>query len=140
LPDKFEAGTPDVGGAVGLATAIRYLQGIGFDEIEKHERELCEYLLKELTKLPFVHIIGTTDTKDRIGLVSFYMDNVHAHDVAEILSEKGVCARSGHHCAQPLMQFYNIPATVRVSSYFYNTIEEIDRVIEGLKEAEKIFL
>jgi cysteine desulfurase/selenocysteine lyase len=134
-PVKFEAGTPNVSGAVGLATAIGYLENIGMDEIREHEIELNKYFLEKLSHMEEIKIIGPKEAEKRTGLVSFVVKNVHAHDVASVLNGFGIAVRSGHHCAMPYHNKKNLPATTRVSYYLYNTKEEIDKLIEGLKKA-----
>lgn len=135
LPQKFEAGTPNVGGAVGLAEAIRYLQKVGYDTIQKTEKELLSYTLQGLSTMPHVTVYGDTDgTRDRCGVISFNVDEVHPHDVATILNEDGVAIRAGHHCAQPLMRYLGINAACRLSLYLYNTKEDIDIFLESLKK------
>ena len=134
LPQKFEAGTQNVGGAVGLAEAIRYLQKIGYDTIAKTEEELLDYALKGLAQIPHVTVYaGTENRKDRCGVISFNVEGVHPHDVASILDAGGVAIRAGHHCAQPLMDYLCVNATCRASLYFYNTKEDVDVFLEGLK-------
>lgn len=135
LPQKFEAGTQNVGGAVGLAEAIRYLQKIGYDTIAKTEEELLDYALKGLAQIPHVTVYaGTENRKDRCGVISFNVEGVHPHDVASILDAGGVAIRAGHHCAQPLMDYLCVNATCRASLYFYNTKEDVDVFLEGLKK------
>lgn len=135
LPQKFEAGTPNVGGAVGLAEAIRYLQKVGYDTIQKTEAELLAYALQGLAAIPHVSVYGDkVGTRDRCGVIAFNVDGVHPHDVATILNEDGVAIRAGHHCAQPLMRYLGINAACRLSLYFYNTKEDIDIFLEGLKK------
>ena len=139
IPNKFEAGTPNITGAIGLEAAIKYIENIGFDKIQEHERELTEYLFENLAKLPFIKIIGPKDTKGRGSVVSFLMDDVHPHDIAEGLSDKRICIRAGQHCAQVLMDHLQIPATARFSFGIYNTKEEIDKSIKVLEEVYKYF-
>jgi len=143
LPYKFEAGTPNVAGAVGLASAINYLQKIGMENIAKHEKELTLYCLEQLKWFKNIHHIGPIYinpwNENKVGLVSFWHDKIHAHDLAEVLDSVGVAVRSGHHCAMPLHNYLGIQASCRASFYFYNTKEEIDRMIEGIKKAEKMF-
>lgn len=133
LPYKFEAGTPNADGAVTLKAAIEYLEGIGMESIAAHERELMEYLLPEMVKLPFVRVLGSTKAEEKYGVIAFTVEGVHPHDVAQILDSKGICIRSGHHCAQPLGAYYKVPASCRVSMYIYNTMEEMKYFIEALK-------
>jgi cysteine desulfurase/selenocysteine lyase len=139
IPNRFEAGTPDVAGAVGLKAAIDYITDIGFTKISKAEHELTDYLLDKLNSLPFIKIIGPTVNKKRGPIVSFTMKNAHPHDIAEGLSQKGICIRAGHHCAQPLMDYLKIPGTARISLAFYNTFEEVDKCCEVLEEVYKYF-
>lgn len=137
LPYKFEAGTQNVEGAVGLRAAIEYLQRIGLDNIKAHEKILTEYALEKMLNLPYINIQGPKDLDKRGGIISFTIDDVHPHDVSSILDSYGVAVRAGHHCCQPLMRYLNVPATSRISFYLYNTIEDIDEFIEGLKNVRK---
>lgn len=139
LPYKFEAGTPNVASAIGLSASIKYLETIGFDFIQKHEQELMEYLDNKLRKFPEIRILGTIDWRIRSSLISFIFEGIHAHDLAQVLDSVGVAVRSGHHCAMPLHNDYKINASTRISTYFYNTKEDIDQVILGLQKAKKIF-
>lgn len=135
LPQKFEAGTQNVGGAVGLEAAIRYLKSVGYDRIQKTERELLNYALDGLAKIPHVTVYGGTENREkRCGVISFNVDEVHPHDVASILDADGVAIRAGHHCAQPLMKYLSVNATCRASFYFYNTKEDVDAFLESLKK------
>ncbi len=135
LPQKFEAGTQNVGGAVGLEAAIRYLENVGYDKIQKTERELLRYALGGLAEIPHVTVYGgAQEREDRCGVISFNVDGVHPHDVASILDAGGVAIRAGHHCAQPLMEYLKVNATCRASLYFYNTKEDIDVFLECLKK------
>jgi cysteine desulfurase/selenocysteine lyase len=138
LPYKFEAGTPAIAEAVGFGAAIDYLSQIGMAEVEKQERILTGYALERLSGIPDLHILGP-GIEERGGVVSFYMDGIHAHDVAQVLDSEGIAIRAGHHCAQPLHIKFNLPATSRASMYFYNTSEEIDRLVEGLHKTKSIF-
>lgn len=176
LPWKFEAGTPDIAGAVGLGAAVDYLSKIGMENVRKHEIELTQYAIEKLLKIPEVTIYGTHDAKkrggvisfnigssrlrsnsnnnilrarseatsrevtaNRAGVISFNIGDVHAHDVASILDSEGIAIRSGHHCAQPLMEFLGIESAARASFYIYNTKEEVDRLVEGVKKVKSIF-
>ena len=139
LPNKFEAGTPNIAGAVGLKAAIDYINQIGFPVIRKTENGLTEYLISKLSELPFIKIIGPADNKNRGSIVSFIMDGVHSHDIAEGLSKQNICIRAGHHCAQPYMDLLGIPGTARISLVFYNTIEEIDKCCKVLREIYNYF-
>ncbi len=132
VPHKFEAGTVSAGDAVGMAAAIRYIQSIGIDTIEKHDIELTTRLMKKLSKIPHVNIIGNKDPARRCGIVTFTIDGVHPHDIATLLSEENIAIRAGHHCAQPLGAYLQVPATARASLYFYNTIEEVDYLAEKI--------
>ncbi len=138
LPAKFEAGTQYVEGAVGLVAAIRYVKAIGFDEIRAQEKKLVARCLEGMQKLPFIHIIGPTNPEEKEGLVAFEVEGVHPHDVAQILSQDGICIRTGHHCAEPLHTYLGINASCRASFYFYNTEEEVDYFLEKLKDVRKV--
>lgn len=134
-PHKFEAGTPAIAQAIGLAAAIEYLEVIDFDELRIHEATLCARLIEGLQRVPGVKIWGPIDQLKQEGhLVSFTVDGMHAHDVAAFLDQRGICVRAGHHCAQPLARTMGYEATVRVSFYLYNTIEDVDAVVEGVRE------
>ncbi|MCC3144350.1 cysteine desulfurase [Halanaerobium sp. Z-7514] len=139
LPEKFEAGTPNAEGAVGLAAAIDYLENIGLAEIEKHERELTEYALEKMRKLDYIELAGPDNLKDRGGIISFNLKGIHSHDLASISDTEGIALRSGHHCAQPLMKYLNLNSTGRISFYFYNSKEEIDKFLESLQKAREVF-
>jgi len=137
LPYKFEAGTQNVEAAVGLKRAIEYLEDIGLENIKKHEIELTEYALEKMKEIPYITIYGTEDVGKKSSVISFNIDDVHPHDVATILDSYGIAIRAGHHCAQPLMKYLKINATCRASFYIYNTLEEVDIFIEGLKNVRK---
>lgn len=137
LPFKFEAGTQHVEGAVGLSKAIDYIENIGYDFIEKVEKELTFYALEKMKEIPYVTIYGPSDMKDRSGVISFNIEGVHPHDVASIVDTYGVAIRAGHHCAQPLMKFLKVNATCRISFYFYNTKEDVDIFIESIKNVRR---
>lgn len=139
LPYKFEAGTQNVEGAVGLSKAIDYLNEIGMDNIEKIEKELMTYAYEEMSKLEYVKIYGPKDIEKRGGVLSFEIDGVHPHDVASIFDTFGVCIRAGNHCAQPLMRYMGINSTSRASLYLYNTKEDVDRLIEAVKQTYDMF-
>jgi cysteine desulfurase/selenocysteine lyase len=138
LPAKFEAGTAPIAEAVGLGAALDYLGEVGLDAIERHERELAEYALGRLAEVPGVKIFGPAAER-RVGIVSFEVEGVHPHDVAQILDRDGVAVRAGHHCNQPLMDRLGVPATTRASFYLYTLREEIDRLVEGLHKVQKVF-
>ncbi|WP_027633318.1 cysteine desulfurase [Clostridium hydrogeniformans] len=137
LPYKLEAGTQNVEGAVGLHAAIDYLDNLGLDNVKEAEEELASYALEKMKEIPYVKIVGPKDMKDRGAVISFEIEGVHPHDVSTILDNYGVAVRAGHHCAQPLMKYLGINSTSRVSFYFYNTIEEVDQFIEGLKNVRR---
>jgi cysteine desulfurase/selenocysteine lyase len=137
LPYKFEAGTPAIAEAYGLGVAIDYLEAIGLEAIEQHEHELAEYALERLAELPFVTVYGPPADR-RVGLVSFNVEGVHPHDVAQVLDWEGIAIRAGHHCCQPLMTRLGVAATNRASFYLYTIPEEIDRLIEGLKKVKDV--
>ncbi len=139
VPHKFEAGTPDVGAAAGLAAACEYLDSVGRDRIHAHEAELTGHLLATLEEIEGVTVYGPQGLDDRGGAVSFNVDGVHAHDVGTILDRQGVAVRAGHHCCQPLMQRLGVAATARASVYLYNTHEEVDALGAALGEVRRIF-
>ena len=137
LPHKFEAGTVNAAGAVGLKTAIEYYRKVGFDAIQKREEELSELAFDVLSTIPHLHIMGGNTAKEHNGIFSFSLDGVHPHDIAEILNADGVCIRAGHHCAQVLMQHMNVPSTVRASLAFYNREEDILRLAQSLSTVRR---
>jgi len=137
LPHKFEAGTPDIAGAIGLGAAIEYVTKIGIDNIKEHERILLEYATKQIAQVPGLRIIGTA--KEKTSVLSFVLENIHPHDIGTFLDFEGVAIRTGHHCTQPLMKRFNIPATSRASFGMYNTKEEVDVLVNGLKKIIEVF-
>ncbi len=137
LPFKFEAGTPDIAGAIALGAAIEYIGGIGMDRIAAHEQELLAYATETVGAIPGVQLIGTAD--QRAGALSFVLDGVHPHDLGTILDREGIAIRTGHHCAQPVMERFGIPATARASFAVYNTREEVDALVEGIQTAREVF-
>ena len=137
LPHKFEAGTVNAAGAAGLAAAIHYMEQIGFDTVEKRELELTRRAMEGLKKVPHVHIIGSDDPANHTGIVSFTIDNVHPHDVSEIMAADGIAVRAGHHCAQPLLTYLGVHNTTRASFMFYNTPEEIDAFVESVANVRR---
>jgi cysteine desulfurase/selenocysteine lyase len=137
LPYKFEAGTPHISGAIGLGAAIDYMQTIGVANIAQHEHDLLVAATEKVQALDGVRIIGTS--KNKASVLSFMIDGVHPHDVGTIFDQEGVAIRTGHHCAQPVMQFYGIPATARASFAFYNTFDEVDALINGIKKVQELF-
>jgi cysteine desulfurase / selenocysteine lyase len=138
-PARFEAGTPAIAQAIGLAAALRWLDGLGMDVVTAHEREIAAYALERLPEVPELRVFGPPPSSTRLGPVSFELAGVHAHDVAEILDRHGVAVRAGHHCAQPLMERLGVAATARASFGVYTTAEEIDRLIDGLFDARRVF-
>ena len=138
-PARFEAGTPAIAQAIGLAAALRWLDAIGTDRALEHEREIAGYALERLAAVPGLRIFGPPPGPERVGPVSFELDGVHAHDVSEILDRHGVAVRAGHHCAQPLMQRLGVSATARASFGIYTTEAEIDRIVDGLHDARRVF-
>ena len=132
VPHKFEAGTVNVGGAVGLHAAMDYLENIGFDYIEETELRLTKRLFEGMKALPYINIAGSEGAKEHNGIITFTIDDVHPHDSASILNNAKICVRAGHHCAQPLMKFLGFNSTLRASLYFYNTEEEVDRFLDSL--------
>ena len=139
LPNKFEAGTQNVEGVVGLGAAIDYINSIGYDKIQEHDREIVEYAREKLSKLDYLDIYMTPNAENHSAVISFNIKGVHPHDVASILDSENVCVRSGNHCAQPLMRFLDIDSTCRASFYIYNTKEDVDRLIAGIEKAYKMF-
>jgi cysteine desulfurase/selenocysteine lyase len=137
IPFKFEAGTPPIMAAIALGEAIDYLQGIGMDKIAAHEHSLLEYATAQINDMTGVRIIGTA--KNKASVISFAIDGVHPHDIGSILNQEGVAVRTGHHCAQPVMQRFRVPATSRASFAFYNTMAEVDALIAGIRTVQKVF-
>jgi cysteine desulfurase/selenocysteine lyase len=136
-PHRFEAGTPNIAGAIGLAAAIDYLEGIGRDEIFKHDVDLAQYALERTKNLPGLRVIGTA--KEHAGVISFIMDAAHPHDLTTFADRYGLAMRGGHHCNQPLMRRFGVTGTTRASFYLYSTREEIDRMIDILQKAIQFF-
>lgn len=139
IPFKFEGGTQNVEGAVGLAAAIDYLKEIGMNKIKEIEEELVSYAIDEMSKLPYIKIYGPKDIKNRAGVISFEIDGVHPHDVASIFDNHGIAIRAGNHCAQPLMRYMGINSTCRASFYFYNVKEDVDKLIDAIKLIYEMF-
>lgn len=138
-PYKFEAGTTNIAGAIGLGAAVDYLNQVGMRKIRLHEQELTKYALDHLSRIKGISIYGPKDPSQREGVVSFNVGDIHAHDMATLLDEDAICVRSGHHCAQPLMERLGVSATTRASFYLYNTEQEVDRLTESLERARKVF-
>ncbi len=139
LPHKFEAGTPNVAGAVGMAAAAAFIEGLGLEAVAAHERGLVEYGLERLGRVDGLRLFGPTTPEDRVAVFSFQLKGVHPHDVATILDAEGIAVRAGHHCTQPLMRRLGVPATTRASCWVYSTTEDLDRLVEGLAKASAIF-
>jgi len=133
LPHKFEAGTPNIAGGIAFGAALDYMNAIGFDQIAAYEAELLDYATKALKQIPGVRIYG--EAEEKTAVLSFNVEGIHPYDIGSILDKMGIAVRTGHHCAQPIMDFYQIPGTVRASFSFYNTQEEIDRMVEALQKA-----
>ncbi|HFI0632190.1 TPA: cysteine desulfurase [Streptococcus suis] len=139
LPWKFEAGTPNIAGAIGLGAAIDYLTEIGMDAIQVHEAELVDYVFPKLQAIPGLTIYGSQDLSKRTGVIAFNLDDLHPHDVATALDYEGVAVRAGHHCAQPLLRYLQVPATVRASFYLYNTKADCDKLVEAIIKTKEFF-
>jgi cysteine desulfurase/selenocysteine lyase len=137
VPWKFEAGTPNIAGVIGLGAAIEFIESIGFDYIQKHEKEITDYALQKLQAIEGLTIVGPQN--NRVGVISFTIEGVHPHDVATILNEDGVAVRAGHHCTMPLMKLLGIPGTTRASFGVYNTTDDVDRLVHALDKVHKIF-
>ncbi|HIA98802.1 MAG TPA: cysteine desulfurase [Gemmatimonadetes bacterium] len=139
VPHKFEAGTPNIAGAIGMGAAIDFLSGVGMDAIAKHEHELLEYALERMNAVDGIRIYGPQSPDEHSALISFTLGDAHPHDISTILDSEGIAVRAGHHCAQLAMQHFGISATARASIYLYNTESDIDRLIEGLEQVQSIF-
>ncbi|MGQ7549797.1 cysteine desulfurase [Streptococcus suis] len=139
LPWKFEAGTPNIAGAIGLGAAIDYLTEIGMEAIQAHEAELVNYVFPKLQAIPGLTIYGSQDLSKRTGVIAFNLDDLHPHDVATALDYEGVAVRAGHHCAQPLLRYLQVPATVRASFYIYNTKADCDKLVEAIIKTKEFF-
>ncbi len=138
LPHKFEAGTPNIAGGIAFGAALDYLNAIGMDAIARYEQELLAYATKKLLEIEGLRIYGTA--ADKTSVISFNIDGIHPYDIGTLLDKMGIAVRTGHHCAQPIMDYYQIPGTVRASFCFYNSMEEIDRLVEGVKKAKDMLL
>ncbi|MGN1328019.1 MAG: aminotransferase class V-fold PLP-dependent enzyme [Clostridia bacterium] len=139
LPNKFEAGTQNVEGVIGLGAAIDYIENLGYDKIQKIEREVVDYAVQELRKLDYIDLYLTPNAKNHSSVISFNIKGIHPHDVASILDSQGVCVRSGNHCAQPLLRYISIDSTCRASFYIYNTKEDVDKLVQTLNKAYIMF-
>jgi cysteine desulfurase / selenocysteine lyase len=138
-PARFEAGTPAIAQAIGMAAALRWLDGVGMESVLAHEREITDYALERVADVPGLRVLGPPRGEGRVGPVSFELEGVHAHDVSEILDRHGIAIRAGHHCAQPLMDRLGVPATARASFGVYTTPDEIDRLVDALHDARRVF-
>jgi cysteine desulfurase/selenocysteine lyase len=139
VPWKFEAGTPAIAEAMGLAAAIAYLEGIGMDRVRAHERFLFERAWASLADIPGVRLLGPASPDEHAGVIGFVVDGIHPHDVATILDREGVAVRAGHHCAQPVMLRYDLPATTRASFYVYNDLDDVERLVDGIRTTQQVF-
>jgi cysteine desulfurase/selenocysteine lyase len=137
IPNKFEAGTPHVAGAVGLAAAIDYLTGLDREAVETYERDLLSYATQALLEIPGLRVIGTA--REKAGVISFVLEGIHPHDIGTIVDQEGIAIRTGHHCAQPVMDRFGVPATARASLAFYNTKEDIDALVASLHKVKEVF-
>ncbi len=139
IPHKFEAGTPNIAGAITLGVAADFLDEVGFDAIAEHERNVLAYALERLGELDGIQIYGPTDPNERSGVISFNMGDAHPHDISTILDSEGIAIRAGHHCAQLVMQHFGVPSTARASFYLYNSTDDVDRLVDGLVSVQAIF-
>ena len=137
IPNRFEAGTPNIAGVIGLGTAIDYLVSIGIENIAKHEKELLDYATQEIIKIEEVRIIG--NAIEKASVLSFVIEGIHPHDIGTIMDKQGVAIRTGHHCTQPTMDFYGVPATARASFAIYNTKKDVDALINSVKKTIEVF-
>ena len=137
VPHIFEAGTPNIVGAIGLGKAIDFIEETTLEKIEEHEMDLLKYATQKISKIEGVRIIGTSENK--ASVISFVIDGIHPHDIGTIMDNLGIAIRAGHHCTQPIMDFYDIPATARASFAIYNTKEDVDKLIEGIEKTKEVF-
>jgi len=137
IPHKFEAGTPPIAAMIGLGSAVEYLQSVGLERIAEHENALLAYATEQIGAISGVRLIGTA--AEKAAVLSFYVGDVHPHDVGTLLNEEGVAVRTGHHCAQPVMQRFGVPATVRASFALYNTFEEVDALVAAVRRVKELF-
>ena len=137
VPHKFEAGTPHIAGAIGLGAAVDFIMGVGFEAIAGHERQLLDYATDALSAVPGLRLIGTA--REKASILSFVLDGVHAHDIGTIVDAEGIAIRTGHHCTQPVMDRFGVPATARASLAMYNTAEEIDQLVAALGKVREVF-
>tara|TARA_B110000438_G_C15476623_1_gene505487 strand:+ start:55 stop:546 length:492 start_codon:yes stop_codon:yes gene_type:complete len=139
VPHKFEAGTPNIAGAIGMGAAIDFLSEVGADAIAAHERDLMEYALERIGSIPGITIYGPKSLDERSAVISFTLGDAHPHDISTILDSAGIAVRAGHHCAQLVMKHFGVSATARASFYLYNTRDDIDRLMDGLEQVRSIF-
>ena len=139
VPAKFEAGTPAIAEAIGLGAAIDYLNGIGMDNVRQHERFLFERAWASLEDMLGVRLLGPASPDEHAGVIGFVVDGIHPHDVATILDSEGIAVRAGHHCAQPVMLRYDLPATTRASFYVYNDLDDVERLVDGIRTTQQVF-
>jgi cysteine desulfurase / selenocysteine lyase len=139
IPYRFEGGTPNIAGAIGLGVAVDYLTDLGLEAVRSHEMEVTQYALDEIRRIEGVRTHGPGDVKRKAGVLSFTIEGAHPHDIASILDVEGICIRSGHHCAQPLMERYELPATARASFYVYNDLEDVDALMAGIRKVQEVF-
>jgi len=139
VPARFEAGTPAITQAIGMASALRWLDSVGMEQVREHEEAIADHTLERLSEVPGLRVFGPPRGPSRLGPVSFEIEGIHAHDISEILDRHGVAVRAGHHCAQPLMDRLQIAATARASFGVYTTTAEIDRLVDGLEDARGVF-
>ena len=139
VPHKFEAGTPNIAGAVGAAAAVDFMEHVGYESIREHEQGILRYALDRLRELPDLSVYGPTDLKSRSGVISFALGDAHPHDIATILDSEGVAIRAGHHCAQLVMKHLGVAATTRASFSLYNSTDDVDRLMDGLQVVQGIF-
>jgi cysteine desulfurase/selenocysteine lyase len=137
IPNKFEAGTPHVAGAVGLGAAIDYVTGLDREAVAAYEKDLLAYATQALSEISGLRLIGTA--REKAGVLSFVLDGIHPHDIGTIVDQEGIAIRTGHHCAQPVMERFGVPATARASLAFYNTREEIDALVQALHKVNEVF-
>ena len=137
IPNRFEAGTPNISGAIALGKAIEYINKIGIGNINKHEEDLLNYATSKLKKINKVKIIG--EAKEKAAVISFIIEGIHPHDIGTIMDSHGIAIRAGHHCTQPIMDFYNVPATARASFAIYNTKEDVDELVKAIEKCIKVF-
>ena len=137
LPYKFEAGTPNIAGAIGLGAAMDYVNGIGLETLAAYEHELLSYATEAVSGVPGVRLIGTA--REKTGAISFVLEGIHPHDIGTILDQEGIAVRTGHHCTQPVMERFGIPATTRASFAFYNTRADVDALVAGIRRVKEMF-